>query len=96
MTNAEIAAFTLIVQKSKIGRNGAPKSLTVNGERLGKTTVRMEMPEILLIKILRSYAYRWGEEGIAGFSCISDQILCLAPAFWNGNDPILKDDAFSD
>lgn len=38
----------------------------------------------------RSNAYRWGEEGIAGF-CDSREILCLAPAFWNGKDPILKE-----
>nr|WKN37046.1 glucosidase [Tunicatimonas sp. TK19036] len=41
----------------------------------------------------RSIAYRWGEEGIAGF-CDQHQILCLAPAFWNGNDPILKERLF--
>ena len=36
----------------------------------------------------RSRAYRWGEDGIAGFS---DQEcrLCLALALWNGRDPIL-------
>jgi hypothetical protein len=43
--------------------------------------------------LARSYAYRWGEEGIAGF-CDSDQILCLAPAFWNGKDSILKERLF--
>lgn len=43
--------------------------------------------------LARSYAYRWGEEGIAGF-CDSDQVLCLAPAFWNGNDTILKERLF--
>ena len=43
--------------------------------------------------LARSYAYRWGEEGIAGF-CDADQILCLAPAFWNGKDPILKERLF--
>lgn len=43
--------------------------------------------------LARSYAYRWGEEGIAGF-CDSDQILCLAPAFWNGQDSILKERLF--
>ena len=43
--------------------------------------------------LARSYAYRWGEEGIAGF-CDSDQILCLAPVFWNGNDTILKERLF--
>ena len=41
----------------------------------------------------RSKAYRWGEDGIAG---ISDryQLLCFAPAFWNGRDPILKERLF--
>jgi len=41
----------------------------------------------------RSFSYRWGEEGIAGF-CDHHQVLCLAPAFWNGNDPILKERLF--
>src|SRR5271156_1461171 len=41
----------------------------------------------------RSRAYRWGEDGILG---ISDdrQCLCFAPAFWNGNDRILKERFF--
>src|SRR5450432_4942022 len=43
--------------------------------------------------LARSYAYRWGEEGIGGF-CDGDQILCLAPAFWNGKDSILKERLF--
>ena len=43
--------------------------------------------------LARSYAYRWGEEGIGGF-CDSDQVLCLAPAFWNGKDSILKERLF--
>ena len=41
----------------------------------------------------RSNAYRWGEEGIAGF-CDAQEILCLAPSFWNGKDPILKERLF--
>ncbi|MGV3585372.1 MAG: MGH1-like glycoside hydrolase domain-containing protein [Adhaeribacter sp.] len=41
----------------------------------------------------RSNAYRWGEEGIAGF-CDEKQILCLAPAFWNGQDSMLKERLF--
>ncbi|MEO8252780.1 MAG: glucosidase [Flavobacterium sp.] len=41
----------------------------------------------------RSNAYRWGEEGIGGF-CDSREILCLAPVFWNGKDPILKERLF--
>ena len=41
----------------------------------------------------RSRAFRWGEEGIGG---ISDerQLLCFAPSFWNGKDPILKERLF--
>src|SRR5262245_15828406 len=34
--------------------------------------------------------YRWGEDGIAGI-CDNHQYLCLALAFWNGRDPILKE-----
>ena len=40
-----------------------------------------------------SRAYRWGEDGIAGF-CDSKQRLCLAVALWNGKDPILKERMF--
>ena len=38
----------------------------------------------------RSTAYRWGEDGLAGFSDI-EQRLCLSLALWNGLDPILKE-----
>jgi hypothetical protein len=41
----------------------------------------------------RSRAYRWGEDGLAGF-CDIEQRLCLSLALWNGNDPILKERAF--
>ncbi|SCZ68406.1 MGH1-like glycoside hydrolase domain-containing protein [Thiohalomonas denitrificans] len=41
----------------------------------------------------RSRAYRWGEDGIAGFSD-DKQRLCLALALWNGRDPILKERLF--
>jgi len=41
----------------------------------------------------RSRAYRWGEDGIAGFSD-DRQRLCLALALWNGKDPILKERLF--
>jgi len=41
----------------------------------------------------RSRAYRWGEDGIAGWS--DDQGLwCLGIALWNGRDPILKERLF--
>ena len=43
--------------------------------------------------LARSYAYRWGEDAIAGF-CDADQVLCLAPVFWNGKDSILKERLF--
>jgi hypothetical protein len=41
----------------------------------------------------RSRAYRWGEDGLAGFSDV-EQRLCLALALWNERDPILKERAF--
>ena len=41
----------------------------------------------------RSQAYRWGEDGLAGF-CDVEQRLCLCLALWNGRDPILKERAF--
>src|SRR3989440_1501404 len=41
----------------------------------------------------RSRAYRWGEDGIAGFSD-DQQLLCLSIALWNGRDPILKERLF--
>jgi hypothetical protein len=41
----------------------------------------------------RSRAYRWGEDGLAGFG---DERLrwCLGLALWNENDPILKERLF--
>src|SRR5947209_4744591 len=41
----------------------------------------------------RSRAYRWGEDGLAGFG---DERLhwCLCVALWNGRDPILKERLF--
>lgn len=41
----------------------------------------------------RSRAYRWGEDGLAGFSD-EKQRLCFALALWNGQDPILKERLF--
>ncbi|MGC4006693.1 MAG: glucosidase [Pirellulales bacterium] len=43
--------------------------------------------------MVRSKAYRWGEDAIAG---VSDryQLLNIAPAFWNERDPILKERLF--
>ena len=41
----------------------------------------------------RSRAYRWGEDGLAGFADDKQQ-LCFAVALWNGRDPILKERLF--
>ena len=41
----------------------------------------------------RSRAYRWNEDGLAGF-CNRYQNLCLALALWNGRDPFLKERLF--
>jgi hypothetical protein len=41
----------------------------------------------------RSRAYRWGEDGIAGFSD-EHQLWCLSLAVWNGRDTILKERMF--
>jgi hypothetical protein len=41
----------------------------------------------------RSRAYRWGEDGIAGFG--DDRLRwCLSVALWNGHDPIIKERLF--
>ncbi len=41
----------------------------------------------------RSRAYRWSEDGLGGI-CDENQLLCLAFAFWNGKDPVLKERIF--
>jgi hypothetical protein len=41
----------------------------------------------------RSQAYRWGEDGLAGF-CDIEQRMCLGLTLWNGRDPILKERMF--
>ena len=41
----------------------------------------------------RSRVYRWNEDGLGGI-CDEDQNLCVAFAFWNGRDPILKERIF--
>jgi hypothetical protein len=41
----------------------------------------------------RSRAYRWGEDGLAGFSD-DKQRLCFALTLWNARDPILKERLF--
>src|SRR6185503_8888367 len=41
----------------------------------------------------RSRAYRWGEDGLLGFTDRECRI-CFAIALWNGRDPILKERLF--
>ncbi len=41
----------------------------------------------------RSRAYRWGEDGLAGF-CDQAQHWCLGIALWNERDPFLKERLF--
>ena len=41
----------------------------------------------------RKKAYRWGEDGLAGFSDQQQQ-LCIGLALWNGKDSILKERLF--
>jgi hypothetical protein len=41
----------------------------------------------------RSRAYRWGEDGLAGF-CDRYQVLVFALGLWNERDPILKERLF--
>ena len=41
----------------------------------------------------RSRAYRWGEDGLLGFTDRQNR-LCFGLALWNGNDPILKERLF--
>jgi hypothetical protein len=41
----------------------------------------------------RSRAYRWGEDGIAGF-CDDEMRLCFGVGLWNGKDSIIKERLF--
>jgi len=41
----------------------------------------------------RSRAYRWNEDGLAGF-CDRHQRICVALSLWNERDPILKERLF--
>ena len=49
--------------------------------------------EYLPFDAARSTAYRWGEDGLAGF-CDVEQHFCLGLALWNGRDPFLKERLF--
>src|SRR5690606_16488399 len=43
--------------------------------------------------VAKSRAYRWGEDGIGGFSD-NKAFLCIALAMWNEKDPFLKERLF--
>ncbi len=49
--------------------------------------------EYLVHDQARTKAYRWGEDGLAGFSD-HQQRICIGLALWNGRDPILKERLF--
>ncbi len=49
--------------------------------------------EAVTYDMARSYAYRWGEDGIGGISD-EHQVLCFALSFWNKKDPFLKERFF--
>ena len=63
------------------------------GDRPGGLQRQRRRVEAFYHDQARSRAYRWGEDGIAGFSD-DRQLLCLALAVWNGRDPILKERFF--
>ena len=64
---------------------GAPSARTTAPTATPGTTCRTTWPA--------AKAYRWGEDGIAGI-CDRYQLLCFAPAFWNGATRILKERLF--
>ena len=53
---------------------------STNGNAWGFTTYRDAL----------SRAYRWNEDGIAGI-CDTQQRLCFAFSFWNGQDDFIKE-----
>ena len=67
-------------------------SLIVNGGLCGRTIVIMASVGLYYADMARSKAYRWGEEGIGGFSRTAN--LCVGLALWNGKDAILKERLF--
>ena len=99
--DARAAAMTLTRTRLEAMRKGveelAPLGPVVSERQWG--TVREDYSpdgtawDYLSHDQARSRAYRWGEDGIAGF-CDDRQLLCLSLALWNGKDPILKERLF--
>ena len=76
------------------GTCGARTSASASGARSGRTTApTARRGTTCPHDHARSRAYRWGEDGLAGF-CDIEQRLCLGLALWNGRDPILKERMF--
>ena len=69
------------------GASGGPTFPSANGAPSARITAPRATPGSIFRTITaRSRAYRWGEDGLAGFSD-DQQRLCLALALWNGRDP---------
>ena len=76
------------------GTGGASTSASGGGGRFREDySADGEASDCLPHDHARSRAYRWGEDGLAGF-CDIEQRLCLSLALWNGRDPMLKERAF--
>jgi hypothetical protein len=89
------SAWTTALSRVSRGRNGVPPYLserqwgTVREDYSDNGAAWDYFPH----DQARSRAYRWGEDGIAGYSD-DKQRLCFGLALWNGNDPILKERLF--
>ena len=76
------------------GIPGGRTSASGSGGRSARTTARTATRGATCrFDHARSRAYRWGEDGLAGF-CDVEQRLCLGLALWNGRDPFLKERLF--
>ena len=74
-------------EEAKPGDVGVPTSASANGAPFARTTAPMAMLGTTSRSLRRrSRAYRWGEDGIAGFAD-DDLRWCLSLALWNGAIP---------
>ena len=75
------------------GAAGARISASGSGARCAKITARTAMPGTISPTITRARAPTVGAR-TASLGFCDEHRLCFAPAFWNGNDPILKERLF--
>ena len=68
-----------------VNANGAPSAKTIPKAAIAGNTFPHDQA--------RSRAYRWGEDGLLGFTDRECR-LCFSLALWNGRDPILKERLF--